>query len=261
MALANLCSLCRCCQFCQNSRHRAFASTIYGWSSARHISHYDVLGIKQDATSKEIKQAFFRKSKQLHPDSNPTNPELHSQFVKLSEAYNVLSKEKTRRDYDAQQILRKAWQRQDAHRGSARDPFGDLHVHRQPRSQKTREHPSSRRRSSEDPFNPHRSQETGRNPDPFGADAYWEEFHKTPQEWYAEKEFKRRQQRNQRIVMYCLLIMSGSLVVHFLSYRARQEQRLGQKATPIPEEDPASKPRSGILDSLKDTVTPVSNAK
>ncbi|KAG8146774.1 hypothetical protein E2320_013874 [Naja naja] len=88
---------------------------------ARNISHYEVLGIKQDATSKEIKQAFFRKSKQLH-----------SQFVKLNEAYNILSKEKSRRDYDAQQTIQKT------HRGFARDPFGDLHLHRQPRNQKAR---------------------------------------------------------------------------------------------------------------------------
>ncbi|XP_058016430.1 dnaJ homolog subfamily C member 4 [Ahaetulla prasina] len=292
MALANLCFLCRCCQRCQNSRHRAFTSTTYCWSSARHISHYDVLGIKQDATSKEIKQAFFRKSKLLHPDSNPTNPELHSQFVKLNEAYNTLSKEKSRRDYDAQQTIQKTWQRQETHRGSARDPFGDLHIHRRPRNQKTQEHQSSRSRSAEeDPFNFDHFQETGRNPDPYGDNAYWQEFRKPPPEWYSNHEFKRRHQRNLRIVMYCLLIMSGSLLVHFVSYRqvaklhtsfmdekdrmitqalikakeqarARHEERLRQKRTPIPEEDPtSSKPPSENLDSVKDTVPPIATSK
>uniref|UniRef100_A0A670ZGM1 J domain-containing protein n=1 Tax=Pseudonaja textilis TaxID=8673 RepID=A0A670ZGM1_PSETE len=38
---------------------------VFSRSPTRNISHYDVLGIKQDATSKEIKQAFFRKSKQV----------------------------------------------------------------------------------------------------------------------------------------------------------------------------------------------------
>ncbi|XP_034284896.1 dnaJ homolog subfamily C member 4 [Pantherophis guttatus] len=282
MALTNLCFLCRCCQRCQNSRHRAFTSAIYSWSSARHISHYEVLGIKQDATSKEIKQAFFKKSKQLHPDSNPTNPELHSQFVKLNEAYNTLSKEKSRRVYDAQQTIQKT-----------RDPFGDLHIHRQPRNQKSWEHQSSSRRSSEDPFNSDHFQETGRNPgwDPYWDDAYWQEFHKTPPEWYANHEFRRRNQRNLRIVMYCLLIMSGSLLVHFVSYRqvaklhtsfmdekdriitqalikakeqarARHEDHLRQKGTPILEKDAtSSKPHSEILDSIKDTVPPVTTAK
>uniref|UniRef100_A0A8C6XDL3 DnaJ heat shock protein family (Hsp40) member C4 n=1 Tax=Naja naja TaxID=35670 RepID=A0A8C6XDL3_NAJNA len=207
MALANLGFLCRCCQLCQNSRHLPFNSTIYGWSSARNISHYEVLGIKQDATSKEIKQAFFRKSKQLHPDSNPSNPELHSQFVKLNEAYNILSKEKSRRDYDAQQTIQKT------HRGFARDPFGDLHLHRQPRNQK------ARRRSAEGPFNSEGFQATGANSDPYGDDAYWQEFHQAPPEWYSDQEFKRRHQRNLRIAMYCLLVMSGSLLVHFITYR------------------------------------------
>ena len=37
---------------------------------------------------------------QIHPDRNPTNPMLHDQFVKLNEAYMVLSKPLTRREYD-----------------------------------------------------------------------------------------------------------------------------------------------------------------
>ncbi|MEQ2212338.1 hypothetical protein XENOCAPTIV_029481, partial [Xenoophorus captivus] len=37
---------------------------------------------------------------QLHPDSDPSNPELHSQFVELNEAYRVLSKELSRKEYD-----------------------------------------------------------------------------------------------------------------------------------------------------------------
>lgn len=37
---------------------------------------------------------------QLHPDSDPSNPELHSQFVKLNEAYRVLSRDLSRKEYD-----------------------------------------------------------------------------------------------------------------------------------------------------------------
>ncbi|XP_044061291.1 dnaJ homolog subfamily C member 4 isoform X2 [Siniperca chuatsi] len=37
---------------------------------------------------------------QLHPDSDPSNPALHSQFVKLNEAYRVLSKDLSRKEYD-----------------------------------------------------------------------------------------------------------------------------------------------------------------
>ncbi|KAM9470422.1 dnaJ homolog subfamily C member 4 isoform 1-T2 [Clarias gariepinus] len=68
--------------------HRSFAS------------YYDILGVKPDASLEQIKNAFFDKSKKLHPDSDPSNPSLHSQFVKLNEAYRVLSKERTRKEYD-----------------------------------------------------------------------------------------------------------------------------------------------------------------
>ncbi|KAM9080336.1 dnaJ homolog subfamily C member 4 isoform 8-T9 [Megaptera novaeangliae] len=39
---------------------------------------------------------------QLHPDRDPRNPALHSRFVELSEAYQVLSHEQSRRSYDHQ---------------------------------------------------------------------------------------------------------------------------------------------------------------
>ncbi|TMS17149.1 DnaJ-like protein subfamily C member 4 [Larimichthys crocea] len=48
----------------------------------------------------EIKNAFFDKSKKLHPDSDPSNPTLHGQFVELNEAYRVLSKDLSRKEYD-----------------------------------------------------------------------------------------------------------------------------------------------------------------
>lgn len=37
---------------------------------------------------------------QLHPDRDPANPALHSQFVELNEAYRVLSKDLSRKEYD-----------------------------------------------------------------------------------------------------------------------------------------------------------------
>lgn len=39
-------------------------------------------------------------SMQLHPDRDPANPALHSQFVELNEAYRVLSKDPSRKEYD-----------------------------------------------------------------------------------------------------------------------------------------------------------------
>ncbi|MCI4380079.1 hypothetical protein PGIGA_G00235770 [Pangasianodon gigas] len=89
--------LCHNCLWYYKFSQRLLSLSATHRSSA---SYYDVLGVKADASLEEIKNAFFDKSKKLHPDSDPTNPSLHSQFVKLNEAYRVLSKEGTRKEYD-----------------------------------------------------------------------------------------------------------------------------------------------------------------
>ncbi|MCJ8734179.1 hypothetical protein PDJAM_G00232340 [Pangasius djambal] len=89
--------LCHNCLWYYKFSQRLLSLSATHRSSA---SYYDVLGVKPDASLEEIKNAFFDKSKKLHPDSDPTNPSLHSQFVKLNEAYRVLSKEGTRKEYD-----------------------------------------------------------------------------------------------------------------------------------------------------------------
>nr|XP_034189761.1 dnaJ homolog subfamily C member 4-like [Osmia lignaria] len=65
----------------------------------RHkTNYYDVLRIPQDATQKEIKEAFIRLSKEMHPDCG--NKGSHDDFIKLNEAYSVLSKKDTKHYYD-----------------------------------------------------------------------------------------------------------------------------------------------------------------
>ncbi|XP_076877865.1 dnaJ homolog subfamily C member 4 isoform X2 [Brachyhypopomus gauderio] len=86
----------RVCQSCVCSLRLLSLSAAHRSST----SHYDVLGVKSDASLEEIKDAFFDKCKKMHPDRNLSNPSLHAQFVKLNEAYRVLSKEGTRREYD-----------------------------------------------------------------------------------------------------------------------------------------------------------------
>ncbi|KAF6332917.1 DnaJ heat shock protein family (Hsp40) member C4 [Rhinolophus ferrumequinum] len=65
-------------------------------------NYYELLGVHPGASPEQIKRAFFSKSKELHPDRDPGNPALHSRFVELSEAYQVLSREQSRRNYDHQ---------------------------------------------------------------------------------------------------------------------------------------------------------------
>lgn len=60
---------------------------------------YGLLGVRRDADADEIKRAFRARSRALHPDVSP-DPEAHSRFRELSEAYAVLSRADSRRLYD-----------------------------------------------------------------------------------------------------------------------------------------------------------------
>lgn len=62
--------------------------------------YYAVLGVKKDATEKEIKQAYRRLARKYHPDVNPGNKEAEERFKEISEAYEVLSDKEKRSKYD-----------------------------------------------------------------------------------------------------------------------------------------------------------------
>ena len=62
--------------------------------------YYRVLGLTKSATDKEIKIAFRRLARKYHPDVNQNDDVLKNKFLKVNEAYEVLSNKKTRKDYD-----------------------------------------------------------------------------------------------------------------------------------------------------------------
>src|SRR5690349_13075293 len=62
--------------------------------------YYEVLGVDRQASETEIKKAFRRLARQLHPDTNP-DPGAEEQFKEAAEAYEVLSDAERRRLYDA----------------------------------------------------------------------------------------------------------------------------------------------------------------
>lgn len=62
--------------------------------------YYEVLGVSKTATADEIKKAYRKKAIQYHPDKNPGDKEAEEKFKEAAEAYEVLSDEKKRAQYD-----------------------------------------------------------------------------------------------------------------------------------------------------------------
>ncbi|MGH8867603.1 MAG: molecular chaperone DnaJ [Actinomycetes bacterium] len=61
--------------------------------------YYTTLGIRRDATPDEVKKAYRRLARELHPDVNP-DPETQERFKEVTRAYEVLSDPKKRQVYD-----------------------------------------------------------------------------------------------------------------------------------------------------------------
>ena len=65
---------------------------------------YQVLGVSPQASDAEIKKAYRKLAKQLHPDVNPDDPVVSERFKEVSAAYKLLGDTDTRRQYDSGEI-------------------------------------------------------------------------------------------------------------------------------------------------------------
>lgn len=76
-----------------------FLATLWLLGLVAALDPYHVLGISRDSDDKTIKSAYRQLSKQYHPDKNQA-PGAHDRFIEIGEAYDILSDEQKKLNYD-----------------------------------------------------------------------------------------------------------------------------------------------------------------
>ncbi|MGW0482561.1 molecular chaperone DnaJ [Nonomuraea sp. NPDC003214] len=67
--------------------------------------YYAVLGVPKSASAEDIKKAYRKLARQYHPDTNQGDPSKETKFKEVSEAYDILSDSKRRKEYDDARTL------------------------------------------------------------------------------------------------------------------------------------------------------------
>jgi curved DNA-binding protein len=65
-----------------------------------YIDYYKVLGLDKKASEEDVKKAYRKLARKLHPDLNPNDKEAHKKFQQINEANEVLSDPEKRKKYD-----------------------------------------------------------------------------------------------------------------------------------------------------------------
>jgi curved DNA-binding protein len=65
-----------------------------------YTDYYKILGVSKTASEEDIKKAYRKLARKLHPDLNPKDKEAHKKFQQVNEANEVLSDPEKRKKYD-----------------------------------------------------------------------------------------------------------------------------------------------------------------
>ncbi|XP_072291972.1 dnaJ homolog subfamily B member 9a isoform X2 [Eucyclogobius newberryi] len=109
--------------------------------------YYDILGVPKDASERQIKKAFHKLAIKYHPDKNK-NPDAEAKFREMAEAYETLSDESKRREYDQFGSTYFSGESQSRQRSNSHQPFSfnfddmfkDFNIYSQNRHARQRRH-------------------------------------------------------------------------------------------------------------------------
>jgi len=94
----------------------------------RKFKPYEILGVKRSSTSSEIKKAYKRMARELHPDKN-TAPDANDRFVDLTRSYEILSDPRRKLQYDNHGITEDAPNFNKRHDYAQYNRYGDPYDH------------------------------------------------------------------------------------------------------------------------------------
>src|SRR5258705_10106936 len=108
--------------------------TFISSSKTRHmdfIDYYKILGVEKNASADDIKKAYRKLARKMHPDLNPNDKDAQKKFQQLNEANEVLSDPEKRKKYDQYgkdwqhaEHFEKARQQQHQYNGGGAEQFG-----------------------------------------------------------------------------------------------------------------------------------------